>query len=741
MIRSSVLWCSALAVLAGCARHKAAQDVLISGNFDPAFETRIEIPTDTSLHSDQVVADFNGDNLVDLAVVGFTGDLQVLIGSGSVFTAAPPMTLGGLIIWIDQGDFDRDGDVDLVVLRKDVGVLDILVNDGSGQFSAGPSYSIGIDSLQVLVADVNQDERLDLLVARPLSPQILVFEGSDTVPGEFTAGQSLVIPGGGQSYTMSVGDPSHDGVPDLVISDPSLERVLIYPGNALTSRFAGLPTILDIPGAPAACSVGDLTGDGLDDIAVSAYTANQFVVITSYDPSGGLNYTSISVPVEGRAALSTIGDVTGDGLPDLVACVIDRASVVVIPAVPGGRLGAPFQLDSTGLSLRPTVVDVDRNGRNDIVVLSGLGDTVNLWLSADDGRLAGARNYDSGLPDASHVVATDLDGDGTLDFVVADPMATRLAILHAAPDMTLTFGQFIDVGASVNHIRKFDIDLDGRDDLIIGVPMGVKVARNVSTPGTIDLLVQPNTTTTFGTGIGPYGATAVDIDRDGRVDLAIADFAAGNVQIVPGGNDPFDFSAAPIAIAVGGGPVDVAAADFTGDGIFDLAVSRSGQSDILILQNDGAGNLTPLINLPVGQAPNFLLTADFDGDGRSDLAVANGDGDSVSVLFAGAQGFRNDAYDAGFFPSSLLTQDLTGDGSADILVASRLGEDFRVLVNDGIGGFAESFTFPGTLGASGVAVGDLDVDGDLDLIIASTITNRVSVVNSLQAQLRAQQPQ
>ena len=292
--------------------------------------------------------------------------------------------------------------------------------------------------------------------------------------------------------------------------------------------------------------------------------------------------------------------------------------------------------------------------------------------------------------------------------------------------------QTIELGSDVTQIRVADIDRDQKKDLVISTRAGIKLMRNVSTLGNVALELVPGTALAFGNGDGPIGTAVTDINRDGFLDIAVAGYDSGNLQLLYGTANAFDYSAAPVIVAVTGGPVDVVAADFTGDKIVDLAVSRRLLSDILVLQNDGLGNLTQLVSVPVGSTPNYLLAEDFDRDGRMDLAVANEVEDSVSVLFGSTQGFRSASFAAGNFPSALLSEDLTGDGLPDILVASRLGEDFRVLVSDGNGSFSNVFGFPGTLGASAVSTADFDADGDRELIISSVVTNRVSVVKSLQ---------
>lgn len=727
---------SVAVLLSGCARHRAEPNGDAGPSTTPKFETRIEIDTGAGSHADFVVADLNNDAKVDLAVVSLSGELQVLLGSGSVWSLGQSLNLGGVPVWLGAGDLDGDGDRDLAVLRTDAGEVSVLVNDGNAQFSPGPTpvLQVGPDALQVLVADADDDQLLDLIVSRPYAPEILVFRGDGA--GGFTPATPLVLPRGGAPFTIALGDVTRDQHLDLVIADPYLHRVLVFAGTG-TLDFETDPLELEVLGGPRACSVGDVDGDGLSDIAVSAFEDHRFVVITGIDlPPGGsgpTTYQSFAVPVGGPASVSTIGDVTGDGRNDLIACVLGRSAVVVAPQLPGGGLGEPFHLDASGIPLRPVLADADRNGRNDLFVLSGLNDRLNLWLSRNEGGLVGSRSWDAEMFTAAYVGATDLDGDGQPEAIVGNNHDTWLSIMKYREPGVLEVARTVELGSTVFNVRMADLDRDGRMDLVVPVMHGVKVLHNESTQAGLAFEVEPAVgSTSYGVGNGPFGVAVTDLDRDGNLDLAIASHGSGQLQILRGGPVPFEFGQATL-LSIGDGPVDVVAGEFTGDGIVDLAVSRAGMADIAIFRNDGAGNLTLLVALPVGLAPNYLLTADFDADGRQDIVVSNGHGDSVSVLFGGAQGFRMVEYPAGRTPTALFAGDMTNDGSPDILVTSLVAGDFRVLVNDGMGGFGNVLAFPGANGASSAALADVDADGDRDLLIGNIVTSRVSLVRSIDA--------
>ncbi len=722
--RFPLLVLAALLPLAACAKHGGRATGVTIGTV-PLFETRTEIGTGFGQHSDFAMTDLDGDGDLDLAVIALGGELRIMLGSaGGTFAPGQRMTLGGAPVWIAAADLDGDGDKDLAVVQTDADTTTILRNDGSAGFAVATVLPVGSGALALVLGDADGDGVADVIVSRVVTPDLVVYRNQGNAT--FTAMPGLSLPGGGTPFNLAVGDVDADGLPDLVVCDSARNRVLIHRGAGGTG-FQPVPIEFATGMAPKAVSIGDLDGDGSVDLAVSAFDDNRIEVYTRFLTAPVARFV---VPTSGPPSVSTIGDVTGDGRPDLVACVLSRACVVVLPGT-GSGLGAPFQLDASGLPLRPVIGDVDRNGRNDLMVLSGLHTHLNQWLARADGSLAGGRNYETDLPSAEGVAGGDFDGDGATDVLVVGPASTDLVVMTRDGAGGLQVAQRLPLGRSGLRIVTADLDGDLRPDAVVAVNGGLKILRNQSTPGSFAFTVLPDSLgAVFGTGNSPFGVAVVDLDGDGRLDIVTVDFDGGALHRLRGTGTPFVF--APMSpVHLGGNPIDVVAADFTGEGIVDLAVSRAGASDIAVLRNDGQGNLTSFANLPVGVAPNYLLTSDFDRDGRADLIVSNGAGASVTVLYARVVGFTAANFPAGLTPTALLAQDLTDDGIPDILVASLQGGDFRVLVGDGRGGFPGLFGFPGSLGATSAVLQDMTGDGLVDLVVGNLITSRVSLVRNI----------
>jgi FG-GAP-like repeat/Abnormal spindle-like microcephaly-assoc'd, ASPM-SPD-2-Hydin len=173
-----------------------------------------------------------------------------------------------------------------------------------------------------------------------------------------------------------------------------------------------------------------------------------------------------------------------------------------------------------------------------------------------------------------------------------------------------------------------------------------------------------------------------------------------------------------------------ATGDFNGDGKLDLAVPQSTGSSVSILLGNGDGTFAPAVSYAVGSSPDFVVAADFNGDGKLDLATGNSGDGTVSILLGNDDGTFQSAKSVslGFGAASssdmfLAVGDFNGDGKLDLAVAYQNNFDvIAIVLGNGDGSFQAPVTYntgaPLGNGPFGVAVGDFNGDGKLDLAIS-----------------------
>ena len=195
----------------------------------------------------------------------------------------------------------------------------------------------------------------------------------------------------------------------------------------------------------------------------------------------------------------------------------------------------------------------------------------------------------------------------------------------------------------------------------------------------------------------------------------------------------------------GNSPQSVAAADFNGDGMPDLAVVNFNDDNVAVLLNTTASGSTTLglaaeQSFATGLRPISVVAADVNGDGKPDLIVANCGDDTVSVLinttvagdstvsFTSAQTFAT-----GATPIFVAAADLNGDGLVDVIAVNTNSTTVSVLLNTTANGSltaafdADQEFATGNLPQS-VVVADINGDGLPDLAIANYLDNTVSVL-------------
>lgn len=232
-------------------------------------------------------------------------------------------------------------------------------------------------------------------------------------------------------------------------------------------------------------------------------------------------------------------------------------------------------------------------------------------------------------------------------------------------------------------------------------------------------------------GYRPSAIQAADLDGDGDVDAAIANygnFITAKVTLMFNQGD--GTYAPPVFLDAAGETMDVVIADLDGDGDPDLAFAQSSSgitgNRVLVYLNHGDGTFAAQRVFTTGVGPTAIAAFDADGDGDLDLVTANNrfNEEDVSVLFNdGAASFttRVDAFIGGHRPNDVAAGDLNGDGSPDLAVALEAGPDrVALLFNDGSGSFGapvfHDTLFPYSVAIPGVAIADIDLDGDNDVL-------------------------
>ncbi len=234
-----------------------------TGQFDDGSEFG-EISSVRSL----TLADLNGDQHVDILATcrGQQNVFYLNDGTGGFGEALPFGNQDDSTIDVAVADVNRDGHPDLVLANRDQQQNYVLLNDGQTRFTEQVPFGTGTDETRaILVADLNADGHPDLVAGNIAQPNaIYLGDGNGGFGDGINFGRD-----DGRTYSLDIADLDNDGDPDLVTGNLVQQNAVFFNQrdeiglSFLEVRFG------DKSGATYGLDIGDLNGDGMEDIAVA----------------------------------------------------------------------------------------------------------------------------------------------------------------------------------------------------------------------------------------------------------------------------------------------------------------------------------------------------------------------------------------------------------------------------------------------------------------------------------------
>jgi hypothetical protein len=495
-----------------------------------------------------------------------------------------------------------------------------------------------------------------------------------------------------QISLLHAADLDGDGLNDLIVANNLRSKInLLYNQTGKTNRAAAAPARkleinelspdarFRIDSVPTdermgAMVVADLNGDGRPDIAFYG-DAKDLEVIYNNGTNGWSEPKRWRI-VDGQLNANALaaGDLNGDGRTDLVL-LGDNGSFYFLPQLPDHTLGEPQKIPCSGTPKSVQIVDVDGDGRNDLLLVDWDSPTpLRFRLQNTAGQL-GPEIYFRAPPLRSFC-ADDLEGDGKnyIVTIARDSGRAEVSQFTRQPAETLS-GAFRRGQFQILPLNK--------------------------------------------TEVAQRGLLWADVNGDGRPDLLVAEPASGQLSVYL--QSPDGSLAPPRTFPTLAGVSQLAAADWNGDGRPDIFLLSRDENAVGVAQFDKNGRLPfptliPLDGKPLVMAVGALkpgakpsLCVIVDQDGRRSLVTRTADGKMRTQKLG--ENFKSN-------PTTLAIQDVNQDGRAD-LVALIPYEKIKVLLQKSNGDFEEEDVDPpgGAIEQPWLASADVDGDGKPELLL------------------------
>lgn len=398
-------------------------------------------------------------------------------------------------------------------------------------------------------------------------------------------------------YFVGIGDLNGDGKPDLVTGYRSGGNsiTVLLSSTSTGSAIPAFPTRqdFDIGTHPYAAAIGDLNADGKLDLAVA--NESGYVSVFFNETSPGADTLTLSSRYDfstyGGSWFVAIGDINGDGKPDLVSASTSSQVSVLLNKTSNGATTPEFYSYSsfaTGTyTTHASLGDFNGDGKLDIA----------------------AANDASGPNENSNSISVLLNTTTTNDTIA-----------------TFTAKTNFRVGVNPTNVFIADVNGDGKPDMVANNSGSSTVSVYLNTMSTGATIPTFSDTTNFATDSGPFSLYMGDINGDGKPDIVTPNRNRDNVSVLlnttSNGDTTPNFST-KIDFSTGDRPSFISIGDLNGDGKPDLAVANENDNSVSVLLNSIS---------PTTQANNILFSNIQNTQAKINWTNGNGTNRAVFIM-------------------------------------------------------------------------------------------------------------
>ncbi|MFI5192755.1 MAG: FG-GAP-like repeat-containing protein [Chitinophagales bacterium] len=711
-----------------------------------SFMPKTDLSTGNYPHS-VLSADFNGDGKIDLFVSkGSSYSVSVFTNtsSGGNISFSSALVLGATGNNHEgsaAADLDGDGKIDLI-LTNSIGANSVSVyrNTSTGgilSFSPKTDYPADNAPYSVAAGDLDGDGKPDLAIANGGSNLITIYRNTST-PGNisFDAGTAFTV--GSNPYSVAINDLDGDGKAELIVTTQGSSSALSVMENTSTPGTISFAQPINVAtlGGSFIVAVGDLDGDGIPDLAAASSGFNAVTVIRNMSSPGNLSFGSAQNFTTGNYPVCvSIGDLDGDGKPDLITANRFSNDVSALRNISSaGSISFDTHVDYP-VDADPfyvTVADLDGDGRPDITAANSSADSVSILKNIVGANLAPVISSFSPATGIKGTVVKIFGSNftGTTSVAFGGVDAASFTV-DSATGITAVVGSGVSGDVSV----KTNYGTATRAGFIFNGPVITAFTPTVGIAGTVVTITGSGFAGVTDVQFGGTPAASFTVNSATSITATLGAGSGGDVSVTTGNGTAtlpgFSFGApAAISFTPASGPVG-STVTITGSNFSSVPSGNIVFFGAVKATINTATSTQLNVTVPAGATYQPISVTTNRLTAFSSLPfIVTFLSDSPAISVNSFSVVAN--YGTGNYPSDVSISDLDGDGKPDLVIANSLGNSISILKNHCSSGTVSFGT--GTELATGpdpkrIAIADLDGDGNPDIAVVNFNSGNASSVS------------